>query len=301
MANEDLTSLRSWYADEIGWASGVVEASILKAFARVPREDYLPPGPWLLSTAMTPEPFRKTSDADPHHLYHNVVVAIDPDRDLSSALPSYMALLLDLAHLQPGACVGHIGAGLGYYSAIMAELVGDSGSIIALELDPTLADLATRNLKDYSNVQCLCADGSSYTFLPRSLDALIISAGASIVQRCWLESLRQGGCLIVPLFLSESELGQVTRITRRGERFRVEFIMDTIVYPCIGSCDSDSGHLLREAVETFGWYSDAELRLDVENADQSAWIVTPSYWISMIEVDGDPTAQIAPNEIVAVR
>lgn len=301
MSTERIESLRSWYADEVAWASGVSQPAIRLAFARVPREDFLPTGPWLFSTAMIPEQFRQTSDAQPHHLYHNVIVAIDPSRDLSSALPSYMAAVIDFAGLKPGSRVAHLGAGLGYYSAIMAEIVGATGSVVALEIDPTLASQATVNLQSYAAVACLCADGTSHQFLPRSLDALVVSAGASCFQSSWLASLRDGGRLIVPLSFSDSEAGQVTRVTRRKDRFRVEFLLDTVAYPCHGSSDTHHANLLRQAVETYGWYSDAELRLDVENADESAWIVTPTYWISMVDFDVDSGEAGGFQEIVSAR
>jgi hypothetical protein len=82
----------------------------------------------------------------------------------------------------------------------------------------------------------------------------------------------------------------VARVTRHGDRFHVEFVMDAIVYPCQGSDEQTYADRLREAVETFGWYSNTELRLDLENTDDSAWLITSTYWISMIERDttGDP-------------
>lgn len=283
MVTTRLQELREWYADEIRWSAGISDERIIRAFQRVPREDFLPPGPWLFSTAMIPEPFRETPNADPRHLYHNVVVAIDVARDLSSALPSYMAALLEHASLTAGARVAHIGAGLGYYTAVIAEIVGGAGSVVALELDGELASQARTNLASYSNARCLCDDGSSYPLPRDSCDVVVVSAGASQLQLTWLDSLREGGRLVTPLVFSDEEPGQVARITRHGGRFQVEFVMDAVVYPCHGSYDRRHADSLREAVETFGWYSDTELRLDVENADGSAWLVTPTYWISMIE------------------
>lgn len=299
MSTDRIEILRRWYADEVAWTSGVSDASIIEAFASVPREDFLPPGPWLFSTAMMPEPMRRTPDASPQHLYHNVVVVIDAERDLSSALPSYMASLLDFARLKRGSQVTHIGAGLGYYSAIIAKVVGATGSVAALEIDPALAARAASNLKEYPTVTCVQADGSSHQFAPASQDAIIVSAGASFIQRSWVDGLRDGGVLLVPLCFSDSEPGQVSRVTRIGERFQVEFLMDTSVYPCLGSDDIHYAELLHGAVEMYGWYSNSELRFDVHNADQSAWIATPSYWISMLERQPETTTEKEPNGLRA--
>jgi protein-L-isoaspartate(D-aspartate) O-methyltransferase len=283
MASGQNQTLRQWYAEEIRWSSGTTDERIIRAFERVPREDFLPSGPWLFSTAMIPEQFRETRDADLCNLYHNVVVAIDVARDLNTALPSYMAAILEHANLTPGDRVCQVGAGLGYYSAIIAEIVGEAGTVLALEIDSELAIQARANLASYRNVECISADGSAHPLYQDSFDSIIVNAGVSSIQHSWLKSLRDGGRLIVPLIFSEEEPGQMARIMRLGDRFRVEFVMDTMVYPCSGSYDRVSATSLRQAVEVFGWYSDTELRLDIENADESAWIVTPTYWISMIE------------------
>jgi protein-L-isoaspartate(D-aspartate) O-methyltransferase len=201
-----------------------------------------------------------------------------------------MAAILEYAGLTPGARVAHVGAGLGYYTALIAEIAGEAGSVVALELESELASRARTNLASYSNARCVCADGSSYQLPQNSFDVVVVSAGASQLQLTWLKSLRDGGRLVVPLVFSNDEPGQVARVTRHGDRFHVEFVMDAIVYPCQGSDEQTYADRLREAVETFGWYSNTELRLDLENTDDSAWLITSTYWISMIERDttGDP-------------
>jgi protein-L-isoaspartate(D-aspartate) O-methyltransferase len=42
--------------------------------------------------------------------------------------------------------VVHVGAGTGYYSAILAEMVGRTGRVTAIEIDPLLAARAKENL-----------------------------------------------------------------------------------------------------------------------------------------------------------
>jgi protein-L-isoaspartate(D-aspartate) O-methyltransferase len=285
MAWKQTDASRQWYAEEIRWSAGISDEAIIEAFKRVPRENFLPGGPWLFSTAMMPEAFRRTPDADPNNLYHNVVVAIDPARDLNSSLPSYMAAVLEYARVAAGSRVCQIGAGLGYYSAIIAEIVNNTGSVLALELDDRLAAQAGTNLSPYANARCVHADGSSHHLPKESFDVVVVNAGVTKIQRSWVESLNDGGRLVVPIIISDEEPGQITRVTRYGSRFCVEFMMDAMVYPCAGSDDREYANALREAVDTFGWYSNAELRFDVENADDSAWLITPTYWISMIEYD----------------
>jgi len=52
-----------------------------------------------------------------------------------------------------GDSVLHIGAGTGYYTAILAELACPEGEITAYEIATDLADLARRNLSRLKQVQ----------------------------------------------------------------------------------------------------------------------------------------------------
>lgn len=283
MDSLSLEALRRWYAEEVRWASGVSDPRIVSAFASIPRESFLPQGPWHFSTGMMTETYQPTPNAELHHLYHNVMVAIDPERELNTALPSYMASVLESAAIDSGAQVAQIGAGLGYYSAILSNLVGPTGSVVALEIDPLLAKQCASNLASYPNSACLHADGSTYSFNAGSLDVLIVHGAATHIPRRWLESLNIGGRIIAPFAYASDEPGQLARITRQRTGFLVEFTQEVFAYPCVGTCTEKSAETLREAVEMYGWYTHSELRLDLENVDDSAWVVTPNYWISMTE------------------
>jgi len=88
-----------------------------------------------------------TDDADPRRLCHDVLVAIDEIRRLTNGQPSLWASLFDQLGLALGDRVIHIGAGTGSYSAILAEIVGPSGRVAALEIDAGLAERARDNLR----------------------------------------------------------------------------------------------------------------------------------------------------------
>lgn len=283
MDSPSLQALRRWYADEVRWASGISDARIISAFASIPRESFLPNGPWHFSTGMMTESYHITPNAELHHLYHNVMIGIDPERDLNTALPSYMARVLESASIENGAKVAQIGAGLGYYSAIIGHLVGPRGSVLALEIESSIAKECQRNLASYTNTTCVNANGADYAFKSNSLDALLVHGATTHIPRGWLDSLNDGGRLIVPLSYASDEPGQLARVTRRGHTFVVEFIQEVFAYPCLGTIDESCAEALREGVEMYGWYTNSELRFDLEHVDESAWVVTPDYWISMAE------------------
>ena len=53
---------------------------------------------------------------------------------------------------EKGDRVLHIGAGTGYYSATLAQLVGSTGQVKACEIEPDTATKANDNLSDQANV-----------------------------------------------------------------------------------------------------------------------------------------------------
>ena len=119
-----LEQVRGWYADELRLAGPVESADVLRAFATVPRERFLGPGPWRIYSDSGRGGYRTAPDADPRCVYHNVLVALDEARGINNGSPSLWAFVFDHMNLAPGEHVLHLGCGTGYYSAIMAELVG---------------------------------------------------------------------------------------------------------------------------------------------------------------------------------
>jgi protein-L-isoaspartate(D-aspartate) O-methyltransferase len=61
--------------------------------------------------------------------------------------------LFDHLDLLPGEQVLHLGCGTGYYTAIIAELVGSAGRVTAVEIDATLARKARAALADGPQVK----------------------------------------------------------------------------------------------------------------------------------------------------
>jgi protein-L-isoaspartate(D-aspartate) O-methyltransferase len=169
----DLDTGRQFYAEELRAVANLQSEALIRAFAKVPREHFLGPGPWQIRIPSLG--YRTTPDANPKHLYHNVLVAIDAGRGLNNGQPSALALWFDALDLQEGNRVVHVGCGTGYYSAILAEVVGPTGHVIAIDVDPELASRARSNLSYLSHVQVLAGDGGEIDIGPN--DAIFINAG----------------------------------------------------------------------------------------------------------------------------
>src|SRR2546430_605224 len=128
---------REFYAREVKFAASATTPGLVEAFAKVPREKFLGPGPWQIGSAegraMSAAGLGQlsyTTVEDPRDVYHNVLISLDRAKDINNAQPGSLACWIDALRLKPGERVYHLGCGVGYYTAIMAEVVGPSGSVI---------------------------------------------------------------------------------------------------------------------------------------------------------------------------
>ena len=102
---------RRFLAEEIRVCANIRSAALVDALASIPRERFLARGPWQIrgSGDMSSQP-RRTDDADPRHVYHDVAIAIDPDRNLYNGQPSLIARWLDELAIAPVNHVLHVSA-----------------------------------------------------------------------------------------------------------------------------------------------------------------------------------------------
>src|SRR5215471_18090698 len=130
---------RRFYADEICAVANLTDPRLVEAFARVPREKFLGPGPWELTGEMFLQPAGRRQTSDPRDLYHNVVVAIRKAKNLNNGQPSALAGWIAALGVKEGNRVYHLGCGTGYYTAILCEVAGPEGTVVAVEVDAELA------------------------------------------------------------------------------------------------------------------------------------------------------------------
>ena len=107
MDKGELDIVRRAYAKQIMAAAGIEDARIVAAFAAVPREHFLGPGPWQVLRWF--RGYVRTPSDDPVYLYTDHVVAILPERNLNNGEPSLHVRLIASAAAQPGEHVVHVG------------------------------------------------------------------------------------------------------------------------------------------------------------------------------------------------
>jgi protein-L-isoaspartate(D-aspartate) O-methyltransferase len=279
-----VAQVRAWYAEEVRAAGPVDSEAVVRAFAEVPRERFLGTGPWRFIAQVGRGAYRTTPDADPRHVYHDVVVALDETRRLNNGQPSLWGFVLDQLDIRTGEVVLHIGCGTGYYSAILAEIVGAGGHVLAVEQHAELAERAREALALWQQAAVVQADGASFAAGPQ--DVVVVSAGATHPLPAWLAALRPGGRLVFPL-TSERLGGYMLKVARTGagERLAATLLCRAWFIPFTGGRDAALDELLATAIEGGQSEQVSSLRLDGHAADESCWLHGDGFCLSRVDPD----------------
>jgi protein-L-isoaspartate(D-aspartate) O-methyltransferase len=275
-----LEECRRFFAEEIRYAANLSTPALIEAFERVPREDFLGPGPWKIAGADLTGGgaiYVPTEDADPRHVYHNVAIGLDPSRNLNNGQPGSIAHWIEALHLRAGDRVFHLGCGVGYFTAILAHTVGPSGSVVAAEVDPEFAHRAQTNLAPYPNVSVHAGDGTALHLDP--CDAMLINAGVTHPNRSWIENLREGGRMVLPITIAMGATGLgkgvMARIVHEAgsqngrPRFSARVLTFVAIYHCAGGRDPQLEPLLGKAFATGALMKMKSVRTDAHDPGDS--------------------------------
>ena len=242
MMIEELPILRRAHAMQVLAAAGIIDPALERAFGETARERFLGPGPW--SVVRWGGAYRRTPSDDPVYLYTDDLVAIDAARNLNNGQPSFLASLIHAAAVKPGDHAVHVGTGTGYYTAILSHLAGPAGHVTGIEVDSGLAERCRANLPE---AEIVAGDGGRTDFAPA--DVILVNAGAARPADLWLDRLKDGGRLVLPLTTdkgftwpvavaeSTNPQGAVFVVTRQGHDYHARRISATRIFPCAGLRD----------------------------------------------------------------
>jgi len=124
----------------------------------------------------------------------------------SSSQPAIMAIMLEQLGLEPGHKVLEIGTGPGYNAALMAQIVGESGRVVTVEIDEDLAEAAREHLAlaGFEQVQVVCADGGYGYPDAAPFDRIILTVGTPDITPAWWNQMKPEGRMVLPLVLRGS-------------------------------------------------------------------------------------------------
>lgn len=273
----DLVEVRRWFAEELRSVCHVEDERVVEAFATVPRETFAGSGPWRIFHFA--DGYWTTADADPRRLYHNILVALDESRGLNIGEPMLWARHFDRIDVRQGSRVLQLGAGSGYYTAILAELVGSKGRVDAIEIDGPLARLAQRNLAAWPHA-CVHA-GDANERIEGQWDTIVAFAGATTPRGWWLDALADGGRMLLPMTGAARSGGFMLRLDRRDDQFAARSAGWVAFYPCAGARTPEDEAAIGKAVtDPVGQAAVRSLRRDRHDADGTCWLHRDSWCLS---------------------
>src|ERR1700730_347979 len=276
-----LEQLRRFYSEELRIVAGLESPDLVSSFARVPRERYLGAPPWKFSSgnSLKQSSYRTTSSVC--DVYHDVFVALRSEKFLNNGQPSMIARLIAALKLSPGKRVYHCGCGTGYYTAIMAEVVGSKGSVVAAEIDSALAEIAVTNLMNYDHVKVLNRDGADVN--PVSCDAILVNAGVTHPHPAWLDCLSEGGVLVLPLSVGRNLGGNdamVLGMTRRQDQFAAELLSIMTIYSSPSMRDPMLQSMLNDSFESHAMLRLKSVRKDDHQRTDTCIVHAPGFCLS---------------------
>ena len=170
---DDIATLHRSLVDNLNSAGNVQTPRVEEAFRQVPRHLFLP------GVALD-------------QVYSDVSIPTKRIEDQvvsSSSQPAIMAVMLEQLQLEPGHRVLEIGSGTGYNAALMAQIVGDSGRVVTVDIDEDLVAGARGNLSlaGFGEVQLFCGDGAFGYQGSAPYDRIILTVAAWDIAPAWHE------------------------------------------------------------------------------------------------------------------
>jgi protein-L-isoaspartate(D-aspartate) O-methyltransferase len=177
-------------------SDGYLKSSrIISAFRKIRRQDFLP------------EEFKSEAAV-------NYPLPIGYNQTISQ--PLTVAFMLELLAVKSGDQVLDVGSGSGWQTAMLAELVGPAGRVIAIERIPELKKFGERNVGKYGylNVQFICGDGTKGHQPEAPYDRIVVAAAAEVgIPDILLKQLKVGGRLVIPVGKYEQNMVVMDKVS----------------------------------------------------------------------------------------
>ncbi|HUV81140.1 MAG TPA: protein-L-isoaspartate O-methyltransferase [Patescibacteria group bacterium] len=168
---------------------------IIKAFKKIKRVDFIP------------EKLKDLAEFDE-------ALPIGFGQTISQ--PLVVAFMLELLQPKKGEKILDVGSGSGWTAALLAEIVGRQGKVIAVEIVPELKKIGQENAAKYGFaekgiIEFVCTDGSKGYEEEALFDKILASATGTGLPLAWKKQLKIGGRIVAPinssiwLFIKKSE------------------------------------------------------------------------------------------------
>jgi len=173
-------------------ASGVLKTpDIIRAFKKINRKDFI-------------------LAADKDNPYGDYPLSIGYSQTISQ--PTTVVFMLELLQPRTGEKVLDVGSGSGWTTALIAEIIGQSGRVYGVEKVPELVEFGKNNLKryDFSQAEILSASGKLGLPPKSPFDKILVSATANDLPQELIDQLKIGGRLVIPI---NNSIWQIDKIS----------------------------------------------------------------------------------------
>ncbi len=176
-----IRAITNHIAAEIG--KSTLDDRVLQAIAKVPRHEFVPV-------------------EVQQYAYLNRPLPIGFDKTISQ--PLMVAVMTDLLELKTSDMVLEIGAGLGYQTAVLAEL---AGSVYSVEFIDELVQQAVQRLKRQGYTNVAVRVGNGYAGWPERapFDKVIVTAAPDLIPPPLINQLKAGGRMVIPVGLPDAQ------------------------------------------------------------------------------------------------
>jgi len=190
-------------------AQGLLTSERIKAaLLKVPREDFIPPE------------YRDFA-------YEEVPLPL-PGMAATISCPHSYPLFYEPLGLGPSHRFLEIGTGSGYGAAVAREVIGDSGQVTSVEIDPLTYAFAKQNLEraGYADVVLVLGDGG-LGYAPRApYDRIAITAACTEIPPPLVAQLAFAGRVIAPLV--EDSVQKLTVVTKHADTTAREVLCEVL-------------------------------------------------------------------------
>jgi protein-L-isoaspartate(D-aspartate) O-methyltransferase len=273
-----LAEIRRFFAQRMAAASGSSDPRLERVFELVPREAFLTPGPWHINVNGR---YLETPSADPAFLYENALVALDAAKGINNGEPFLHAAWIGAVAPQGGETICHIGAGTGYYTAILSMLALPDGRVEAFEIEPALAERARASLAPFEGVTLTLGDATRLSLPP--CDVIYVNAGVVAPPLAWLQALRMGGRMIFP-WRPSAEAALAVVVSRTPAGLQVAPLMRAWFIRCVGASDAGIARRVPQVAEA--WAARSLWSIAERMPDGSAVAVYGDIWFSSTPIGG---------------
>ena len=187
----------------------ITDKSVLDAFLRVPRENFVLPQ------------YKDQAYGD---------IPLPTKKGQTISQPTTVMIMTQALEVKKEQKILEVGTGSGYQAAILSVLVGDKDKVYTTEILKELYDFAKENLKDYKNVTLLHKDASKGLDEFAPFDRIIITAAATKMPQKLLQQLKIDGIMLVPL--GENKYVQkMLKITKQKDQNKIEDLGNFVFVP----------------------------------------------------------------------